>query len=111
MLRPETRVLLLSDPIDYDAFYWLGPLWFRQTGVHIQGANFDPFGVVDVPAMRRELRNLLTAYKPATRATGSSGSPSSNITAPRHAPPHPTAPQRIPVASHKIARQGGFFGR
>ena len=49
VLRPETRVLLLSDPINYDAFYWLGPMWFRHTGVHIQGDNFDPFGVVDVP--------------------------------------------------------------
>jgi hypothetical protein len=109
VLRPETRVLLLSDPINYDPFYWLGPMWFRgHTGVHIQGANFDPFGVVDVPAMRRELRNLLTAYKPATGATGSIGSLSSNITAPRHTRPHPTAPQRTPVSSRKIApaRQG-----
>ena len=98
VLRPETRVLLLSDPINYDAFYWLGPMWFRHTGVHIQGANFEPFGVVDVPAMRRELRNLLTAYKPATGATGSIGTrPSSNISSSRHTPPHPNAPLRTPT--------------
>ena len=111
VLRPETRVLLLSDPVDYDPFYWLGPLWFQHTGVHIRGHNFDPFGVVDVPAMRRELRNILTAHKHAAGATGSlattdSPSPNEVYTAPRHTPPHHIA-HRIPphpTAPHRTTR-------
>ena len=60
VLRPETRVLLLSDPVDYDPFCWIGPLWWQQTGVHIRGGNFDPFGVVDVPAMRHQLNKIIS---------------------------------------------------
>jgi hypothetical protein len=67
VLRPETRVILLSDPIHYDPFHWIGPLWFQHTGVHIWGGNFDPFCTVDVRALRRELDTFFTPSTPSLK--------------------------------------------
>jgi len=59
VLRPETRVILLADPMDYDPFIWIGPMWYATRIVHIRGGNFDPFGVVDAPALQRTLAQML----------------------------------------------------
>lgn len=60
VLHPQTRVLLLADPLDYDPFHWIGPLWYRTTVVHIKGGNFEPFGTVDVQGMQSTLKLMIT---------------------------------------------------
>ena len=61
VLRPSTTVLLLADPVNppYQPFYWMEPLWYTSKVTHIAGKNSDPYGVVDVSAMNRELSNIV----------------------------------------------------
>ena len=59
VLRHNTRVLLLADPIDYEPFHWIGPMWYKTRIVHIAGGNFDPFGLVDASALQRALAAML----------------------------------------------------
>jgi len=59
VLRHNTRVLLLADPIDYEPFHWIGPMWYKTRIVHIAGGNSDPFGLVDASALQRALAAML----------------------------------------------------
>lgn len=63
VLRPETRVLLLADPIDYEPFHCIGPMWYTTRIVFIAGGNFDPFGLVDAPALQRTLAAMFADFR------------------------------------------------
>lgn len=60
VLRPETKVILLADPINppYEPFHWIGPLWYNSTVTHIKGGNFDPYGVVNIADLARTLSRV-----------------------------------------------------
>ena len=54
----STYLISSEPPPNYDPFYWMGRLWFRHTGVHIQGP---------AAALRRMVRTIVQS-PPRTRS-------------------------------------------